>query len=233
MKGTIKILLVEDDPNLSLVLKDYLEMLDYETIVCNNGEKAVILFQEEHFDLCLLDVMLPLKDGFTVAQEIRAYDKETPIVFLTAKNQDKDRIAGFKAGCDDYITKPFSTEELSLRIEAILKRCKRLDKLNNEIQIFHIGEYIFNCNEKTLIHANETIKLTKKESNLLRLLCLYKNRLLPREYALREVWGESNYFIGRSMDVFITKLRKYLKHDPKILIINIHSNGFKLEVETD
>lgn len=233
MKGTIKILLVEDDPNLSLVLKDYLEMLDYETIVCNDGEKAVILFQEEHFDLCLLDVMLPLKDGFTVAQEIRAYDKETPIVFLTAKNQDKDRIAGFKAGCDDYITKPFSTEELSLRIEAILKRCKRLDKLNNEIQIFHIGEYVFNCNEKTLIHANETIKLTKKEANLLRLLCLYKNRLLPREYALREVWGESNYFNGRSMDVFITKLRKYLKHDPKISIINIHSNGFKLEVETD
>jgi len=233
MNGHIKILLVEDDPNLSLVLKDYLEMLDYNTVVCGDGAKASFLLQEEHFDLCLFDVMLPVKDGFTLVKEIREYDKETPIIFLTAKNLDKDRIEGFKAGCDDYITKPFSTEELSLRIEAILKRCKRLDKLNNEVQTFSIGEYAFNFNDKTLIHTSETVKLTKKEANLLRLLCLYKNRLLPREYALREVWGESNYFIGRSMDVFITKLRKYLKHDSKISIINIHSNGFKLEVETD
>lgn len=232
-KAKQKILLVEDDPNLSSVLKDYLEMLGYETVLASDGEKGYQCFIEQDFDLCVLDVMMPLKDGFTLATEIRQQDEGIPIVFLTAKGLKEDRIFGFRAGCDDYITKPFSSEELSLRIEAILRRCDR--QLNgsgkDNDELFQIGKFSFDPKNMLLRSGKAERTLTRKEAALLRLLCVNKNQLLTREDALMNIWGDDDYFIGRSMDVFITKLRKYLKDDPDISISNIHGTGFKLEVK--
>ncbi len=230
MEAKAKILLVEDDANLSLVLKDYLEMLGYETLLRKDGEEGLQAFKEEEFNLCILDVMMPKKDGFTLAQDIRELDKDVPIIFLTAKTLKEDRITGFKMGCDDYITKPFSTEELSLRIEAILKRCVLQFKHESVPKIFEIGKYRFE-HENMLLHFEKTERtLTRKEAALLKLLCKNKNQLLTRDFALKQIWGSNDYFIGRSMDVFIAKLRKMLNQDPNIAIKNIHGTGFKLEI---
>jgi two-component system, OmpR family, response regulator len=226
-----RILLAEDDLNLSAVLKDYLEMLDYEVVLCSNGEEGVRAFDIGNFQLLLLDVMMPVKDGFTMAEEIRRKNEQIPIIFITAKSFKEDKIKGFQVGCDDYITKPFSTEELSLRIKAILRRCETnsTDNFKESSRIFKLGMYIFDYTNLTLTLNEETITLTRKEADLLKLLCEHENRVLKREVALNEIWGRDNYFIGRSMDVFITKLRRYLKDDSDISIRNIHGTGFKLE----
>lgn len=231
MSENIKILLVEDDPNLSLVLQDYLEMLGYDIKLCKDGEEGLKAFKRRKYDLCIFDIMMPKKDGFSLAEDIRHVDDRIPIIFLTAKSLKEDRIKGFQIGCDDYITKPFSTEELSLRIKAILKRCQ-ID-LENETKesIFHLGIFTFDSDNMLLKTEDSEQNLTRKEAGLLKLLCINKNQLLSREYALKTVWGENDYFIGRSMDVFIAKLRKYLKSDPNISITNIHGTGFKLEIE--
>lgn len=225
-----RILLVEDDPNLSAVLCDYLEMLEYETTLSANGEDGLMKFNEGRFDLCLLDVMLPRMDGYSLAAEIRQINEQMPIVFLTARGQNDDRIAGFKAGCDDYITKPFSSEELALRIEAILKRCMHRE-LRQAGNVINLGKYKFDATNLLLTINDDEQNLTPKEAALLRLLCHYRNSLLPRDTALKEIWGDSDYFIGRSMDVFIARLRKYLRHDPSVVIQNVHGSGFKLEVK--
>lgn len=232
-KSKTKILLVEDDPNLSMVLQDYLEMLGYEIYLAHDGNEGYRLYKTKSFDLCILDVMMPKKDGFTLAEEIRSENTHIPIIFLTAKSLKEDRIKGFQAGCDDYITKPFSTEELSLRITAILRRTQvnLLSSIGGEDDIYMIGKYRFNFQNMTLSLGDKEKVLTRKEAGLLKLLCLYRNNLLQREVALKAVWGENDYFIGRSMDVFITKLRKYLKEDPNISITNVHGTGFKLEVK--
>ena len=230
---TAKILLVEDDPNLSMVIKDYLEMLDYDVTLCKDGEEGLTEFTNGNYDLVILDVMMPKKDGFMVAEDIRKFDEQTPIIFLTAKSLKEDRIKGFKVGCDDYIAKPFSTEELSMRIKAIMKRCLMAKNggANHEQKIFGIGTYTFDYGNMLLKTDNIEKPLTRKEAALLKLLCIYENKLLTRETALKSVWGDDDYFIGRSMDVFITKLRKHLKDDPKIHITNVHGAGFKLEVD--
>jgi len=227
-----KILFVEDDPNLSIILKDYLEMIGYEVDHAKDGVEGLQLYHQKTYNLLILDVMMPKKDGFTLAKEIREKDDKTPIIFLTAKNLKEDRIKGFLTGCDDYITKPFNTEELSLRIKAILKRCeadRQFIKKADE-DIFTIGSFTFNADTMILSGTDGDRKLTKKENALLKLLCENVNMLLTRETALEIVWGENDYFIGRSMDVFITKLRKYLRPDPNIRIANVHGIGFRLEV---
>jgi len=231
MEDKSRILLVEDDANLSMVLKDYLEMLGYETILRNDGEEGLQAFKEFEFNLCILDVMMPRKDGFQLAKDIREISKEVPLIFLTAKTLKEDRIAGFKMGCDDYITKPFSTEELSLRISAILKRCELQYHPQKAPEVFQLGSIQFDHKNMLLIHEKKEYTLTRKESALLSLLAINKNQLVERDYALKKVWGSSDYFIGRSMDVFIAKLRKLLKMDPNIAITNVHGTGFKLEVE--
>jgi DNA-binding response OmpR family regulator len=229
---TPKILLVEDDPNLSLVLQDYLEMMSYDITLCRNGMEGLQTFKNGNFNLCILDIMMPIMDGFTLAEEIKKLDESIPIVFLTAKSLKEDRIRGFRLGCDDYIMKPFSTEELSLRIQAILKRC--MAQSNGEVKeeepIYQIGKYVFDHRNMLLKLDNNERVLTRKENALLKLLYENRNQLLPRDVALKSVWGNDDYFIGRSMDVFIAKLRKYLKEDPTIYITNVHGTGFKLEI---
>lgn len=228
-----KILLVEDDPNLSFVIQDYLEMLDYSTTVCKDGVEGLTEFTKNTYDLVLLDVMMPKKDGFSVAEDIRKFDDLTPIIFLTAKSLKEDRIKGFQAGCDDYISKPFSTEELSLRIKVILKRCVAVTSaiLSDVPQNFVLGDYTFDQTNMQLTYKDKTKSLTRKEVALLKLLCINKDKLLTREVALKSIWGDDDYFIGRSMDVFISKLRKHLKEDPRISITNVHGTGFKLEIK--
>ena len=231
-KQITKILLVEDDLNLRIVLKDYLEMLGYEVHIAVDGEEGYRCFLEKKPNLCILDVMMPKKDGFTLSREIRNIDQLVPIVFLTAKGLKEDRIEGFRTGCDDYITKPFSSEELSLRLEAILRRCalRQENGIRADEEIFQIGHFTFDSKNMTLQIGDHQRILTRKEASLLRMLCLHKNTLLRREEALLSVWGDDDYFIGRSMDVFIAKLRKYLKDDPDIAIQNVHGTGFKLQV---
>lgn len=230
----LSILLVEDDPNLSMVLQDYLEMLEYKTHHCKDGEEGLLEFGRNKFDLIILDVMMPKMDGFTLADEIRKVDDVTPIIFLTAKSLKEDRIRGFQAGCDDYISKPFSTEELKMRIKAILKRCQNSNGFHEpEQKEFEIGSFCFDHVNMILKQGDLEQSLTRKEAALLKLLCIYKDKLLSRETALKSIWGDDDYFIGRSMDVFISKLRKYLKADPQIQITNVHGTGFKLEVRED
>lgn len=224
----IRILLVEDDPNLSEVLTDYLEMLKYEVTCAEDGEKGFQAFRQNTFDLCILDVMLPRLDGFTLAGKIRKINRTIPVIFLTARGSSDDRVTGFKAGCDDYISKPFSSEELSLRIEAILRRCT--PKAANS-DSYRIGIYLFDSRNLELSSAGGKQTLTQKEAALLQVLCRNMNNLVTREAALTQVWGGDDYFSGRSMDVFITKLRKYLKDDPNVAIVNVHGSGFKLEVK--
>lgn len=223
-------LLVEDDENLGIVLKDFLEMEGYSVTHCSNGKAGLEAFQQTSFILTILDVMLPVMDGFTLAENIRKINKNTPLIFLTAKSLKADKIRGFKTGADDYITKPFSTEELMLRINALLRRfVNSPNELAN--QIFTFGKYRFDFTEQTLHLGKKEKVLTRKEAEVLKMLCLYKNRLLKRETALTEIWGENDYFMGRSMDVYITKLRKLLRDDPGISIVNVHNSGFKLIVE--
>jgi DNA-binding response OmpR family regulator len=231
-----KILFVEDDPNLSMILQDYLEMIGYHVTHAGDGEKGLELYSKGKYDLLILDVMMPKKDGFTLAEDIRKRNASIPIIFLTAKNMKEDRIRGFQTGCDDYVTKPFSTEELNLRIKAIMKRCMTIEGSipeDEENEVFDIGKFRFDCTNMLLISGEGERRLTRKETSLLRLLCLNMNNLLPRDVALETIWGENDYFIGRSMDVFITKLRKYLKDDPDVRITNVHGIGFKLEVKNE
>lgn len=233
MDNNARILFVEDDVNLGSLVEEYLNMLGYHTTLAIDGDEGFRLFRSQSFDLCILDVMLPKKDGFTLASEIRELNEIVPVIFLTARGHNDDRIKGFKAGCDDYITKPFSSEELALRIEAILKRCGfnsngKNGKNNEKIPI---GKYQFDPFNQQLIFDGTVQNLTVKENALLKALCMNMNNLLPRDKAQVEVWGTSDYFIGRSMDVFITKLRKYLSHDQDVAIMNVHGAGFKLEVK--
>jgi len=222
----IRILLAEDDENLGLLLKEYLEVKGYETALFTDGDHAYKGFVTDHFDLCLLDVMMPVKDGFTLAREIRQLNSDIPIVFLTAKSMKEDVIEGFRTGADDYITKPFSMEELLFRIEAILRRTKGSETDNQ--QELQIGKYIFDTKKQELRLGDKVQKLTTKESELLRLLYNHRNQILERNFALRTIWMDDNYFNARSMDVYITKLRKYLKDDPSVEIINIHGKGYRL-----
>lgn len=219
-----KILLAEDDENLGPLLKDYLLVKSYETDLVTNGEEAYKMFHKKPYDLCILDIMMPVKDGLTLAKEIRMINSDIPIIFLTAKSLKDDVLEGFKTGADDYITKPFSMEELIYRIEAILRRTRK----DSNKHIFTIGKYTFDSNKQILQFDNNIQKLTTKESELLRLLCQNKNQILERNYALKAIWIDDNYFNARSMDVYITKLRKYLQDDPSIEILNIHGKGFKL-----
>ncbi len=232
----VKILLVEDDLNLGDVLRDYLELQEYEVERALDGAEGLEQFMAHTFDLLILDVMLPRKDGFTLAKEIRVMNPHVPIIFLTARGQMEDRITGFKAGCDDYISKPFSSEELELRISAILRRSRQPGDAAKQEEllsdgVFALGKYTFDLTNHQLRIADKRISLTTKEVELLRVLYSHKNQLITREKTLKAVWGSDNYFIGRSMDVFITKLRKYLKDDPDISIVNVHGTGFRLEVK--
>lgn len=228
----INLLLVEDDANLSMVLRDFLEITGYNCEVATDGKEGLKLFLKNSFDMCILDIMMPKMDGFTLAAEIRKKNPGIPIIFLTAKSLKEDRLKGFQQGCDDYITKPFSTEELSMRIKAILRRCmrKEIPELKDSPR-FIIGKYTFDVENMQLIDNDKKQSLTRKEAALLKLLCEFKNRLLPRDMALNMLWGDADYFAGRSMDVFIARLRKYLKDDPHVAIINVHGTGFRLEVE--
>lgn len=231
MKEKIKILLVEDDYNLGFVIQDKLKENGFDVILCTDGVEGLKKFGEQSFQMCIFDVMMPKKDGFTLARDIRKVNKSVPILFLTAKNQTEDKIEGFKAGGDDYLTKPFSTEEFLLRVQAILKRVN-LVKEEESPKDFKLGSIIFDTENFVLKYASgESQSLTKKEARILQLLVQNMNKVLPRDIVLNTVWGQDDYFVGRSLDVFITKLRKYLKEDPKVSITNIHGVGFKLAVE--
>jgi DNA-binding response OmpR family regulator len=222
----IKLLVVEDDPNLGQILSDYLRLKEYDPTLCIDGEIGLETFKTGQFDLCLLDIMMPKKDGISLAKDIRLLNKDIPIIFLTAKSLKEDTIDGFRAGADDYITKPFSMEELLLRIHAVLRRSLKGEKHQNTI--FKFGESTFDYDKQTLNIKDQRIKLTNKESQLLRLLCQNMNEVLDRSAALKMIWRDDSYFNARSMDVYIAKLRKYLKPDESISIITIHGEGFKL-----
>lgn len=231
MKNSINILVVEDDPNLGNLLAEYLRAKGYNTELAADGEKGYQTWssKKDYFDFLILDVMLPLKDGFTLAKEIRLVDETVPILFLTAKSMKEDTLKGFKSGADDYMTKPFSMEELIMRIKAILRRSGS-DNKEDETNLYPLGKYAFDSLQRTLTLGPDKQKLTTKESDLLRLLCKNKNDVMERNSALKAIWGDDNYFNGRSMDVYIAKLRKYLKKDENIEIINVHGKGFKLLV---
>ncbi|MFN5147461.1 MAG: response regulator transcription factor [Flavobacteriia bacterium] len=225
----IKILLVEDDTNLGFVISDQLRTDGYQVTLCTDGAEGFKKFNEETFHLCIFDVMMPKKDGFSLAKDIRKINNEIPILFLTAKSMTEDKVEGFKSGGDDYLTKPFSTEELQLRISALLKRVNIAADVPDESSI-KLGDYIFDTLNFKLKHANFEKTLTKKEAQILKILCKFKNQVVARDIVLNAVWGQDDYFVGRSLDVFITKLRKYFKEDSTITITNIHGIGFKLEV---
>lgn len=223
-----KVLLVEDDPNLGSLLKEYLEAKGYSTVLATNGKQGYDVFSKDKFGICILDVMMPIKDGITLAKEIRAIDANIPIVFLTAKSMKEDAIEGFSVGADDYITKPFSMEELLLRIKAILRRTDNKTIKNSDQEEFVVGKYKFDYKHQILDLKGVQQKLTTKEAELLKLLCLHANDVLDRNFALKSIWNDDNYFNGRSMDVYIAKLRKYLKEDAAVELINVHGKGFKL-----
>jgi DNA-binding response OmpR family regulator len=225
-----KILLVEDDVNLGSILSEFLGLKKFNVDLCKDGEDGFEKFKTNEYDLCLLDVMMPLKDGFTLAKEIRSINKSIPIIFLTAKSMQNDKIEGLKLGADDYITKPFNTEELLLRMNAILKRSSNGNSYR-KTKPQNVGKYIFDYSKRELTYKRVVQSLTYKEAELLRLLCENKNHILRRELALKEIWSEETYFTSRSMDVYITKLRNYLKNDKSIVIENVHGVGFKLLVE--
>jgi DNA-binding response OmpR family regulator len=226
----IKILLAEDDVNLGLVISDQLRMDGYKVSLCMDGVEALQCFNEHHFHLCIFDVMMPKKDGFTLAKDIRNLNSDIPILFLTAKSMLEDKTKGFNSGGDDYLTKPFSVEELQLRIKALLKRVN-LQSEQVEDKVVSIGEYTFDMENYTLERKGVKKNLTKKEAHILKVLFKFKNQVVPREVILNAVWGQDDYFIGRSFDVFITKIRKYLKDDPQIKLTNIHGVGFKFEID--
>jgi len=222
-----KILLAEDDANLGQLLRNYLNIKNFETTLAVNGREALEAFVKNDFDICILDIMMPEIDGITLAKEIRKSRPEIPVIFLTARNQKEDVIEGFRTGADDYVTKPFSMEELLYRIEAIMRRVNEpggQKKLDN----YKIGEYSFDTLKQLLVIKGQTMKLTTKESELLELLCRHRNEIMERNFALKAIWTDDNYFNARSMDVYITKLRKYLKKDPAVKILNVHGKGYKL-----
>jgi DNA-binding response OmpR family regulator len=229
MSKSIHILLVEDDPNLGFVVKDNLEEHGYTVTHCDDGQRAEEVLQDNTFDLCLFDVMLPKKDGFSLAETLRKTDQHTPIIFLTAKEMQEDKNFGFKIGGDDYITKPFDFDELIFRIEAVLKRSHSTGAPRIKGK-YRLGIFAFDPEELQLTTDTSTIRLTKKEAALLKYLADHLNTPLKREEVLMEIWGDDNYFLGRSMDVYITKLRKYLREDPSIEIANIHGVGFKMSI---
>jgi len=222
------ILFVEDDPALGVVIYDFLQMNGFDVTIADDGYTARDLFQKQKFDLCVLDVMLPGIDGFELARIIRSTNTIIPIVFLTARSMSADRIEGFRLGCDDYIVKPFNSEELILRIRALLKRCGIQSVKQPEQLSYMLGKYVFTPKELMLRSIAGEQPLTRREAELLQFFCEHRNELIPREVIQKAVWGNDDYFIGRSMDVFITRLRKYLKDDDRISIINSHGNGFKL-----
>jgi DNA-binding response OmpR family regulator len=224
-----RILLLEDDANLGAVLAEHLQLNGYEVTLCTDGVQGLKAYADQTYDLCLVDIMMPKKDGFAFAADVRKHDENVPLIFLTARSMKEDRIKGFKVGCDDYITKPFSVEELLLRMQAVLKRCKG-GPSGEPPSVFNIGRYRFDYTRQLLILENTQTKLTPKECDLLRLLCIHMNQTLTRELALREVWDNESYFSGRSMDVFISRLRKYLRDDPAVQILGIHGKGFRLVV---
>lgn len=222
----MRILLCEDDENLGTLLREYLQAKGFDTELCQDGELGFRAFMKNKYDICVLDVMMPKKDGFTLAREIRQLNAEIPIIFLTAKTLKGDILNGFKIGADDYITKPFSMEELVFRIEAILRRVN--GKKNNEATKYQIGSFVFDTQKQTLTRGEDVTKLTTKECDLLKLLCEHANEILQRDFALKTIWVDDNYFNARSMDVYITKLRKHLRPDSNVEIINIHGKGYKL-----
>lgn len=225
-----QILLCEDDLNLGLVLKNFLELNDFDVVLERDGRLGLAAFQREKFDICLLDVMMPKMDGFMLAEEIRDINPDIPLFFLSAKSMKEDQIKGYKLGADDYITKPFDSELLLLKIKAILKRNEEQNRELANIE-YDLGKYHFIPKLRELSTADEKHTLSPKENELLKMLCEYKNDLLKRELALKKIWGNDNYFNGRSMDVYIAKLRKYLRDDDQVEIVNIHGDGFKLNVK--
>ncbi|MBQ5644249.1 MAG: response regulator transcription factor [Bacteroidaceae bacterium] len=226
MEEKTRILLCEDEENIGMLLREYLQAKGYYAELCPDGDAGYKAFLKGKFDICVLDVMMPIKDGFTLAQEIRAVDADVPIIFLTQKNMNEDILEGFKIGADDYITKSFSMEVLVARIETILRRVR--GKKYKENAMYKIGRFQFDTQKQVLTIDDVQTKLTTKESELLGLLCAHRNEILQRDYALKTVWSDDNYFNARSMDVYITKLRKHLKADENIEIINIHGKGYKL-----
>ncbi len=225
-----KILLAEDDPNLGELLKDYLELKGkFDVVLCTDGQEGMDAFRKEEFDLCILDVMMPKKDGFSLGKDIRKINQTVPIIYATAKGMMEDKTQAFELGGDDYITKPFRVEELLLRINALLKRASK-DKEEEISDKFEIGDYFFDYTSQIISYKGQQQKLSTKEAELLRLLCLKKNDVLTREEALIKIWHDDNYFTGRSMDVFLSKLRKYLKEDSNVEIVNVHGKGYKLLV---
>lgn len=229
---TQKILLVEDDPCFGSVLKSYLQLSDYEVTLCVNGNEGLEAFRREEFDICLLDVMMPEMDGFTLGKRIREINSSVPFVYITAKSLKEDMKQGYEIGADDYIIKPFDSELLILKIKAILSRCEH-EEVEEKSKIIQIGRFEFNTELRTVTYGEKVIKLTPKEAHLLGLLYRYQDSLLTREKALNEIWGANDYFTARSMDVYITKLRKYFKDDEGVKIENIHGSGFRLVVKEE
>jgi DNA-binding response OmpR family regulator len=222
-----RILLVEDDPSLGFVIKDNLSIKGYDVTLCKDGEEAENSFNQNPYSLCIFDIMLPKKDGFSLARGVREKNKNIPIIFLSAKSMMEDKLEGFQTGADDYITKPFSLDELYCRIEVFLRRTSHQ---NPSSDAFEIGSYNFNYTRLTIAKDGSEKSLTQKEAEVLRILCINRERVLKREEILTQIWGDDDYFMGRSLDVFISKLRKYLKEDPSIQIVNYHGVGFRLEV---
>lgn len=224
-----RILLVEDDPNFGTVLKDYLSLNDYKVTLAKDGLEGLIMFKNDDFDLCILDVMMPRKDGFSLAKDIRSTNSEVPIIFLTARTMKEDVLKGYQSGGDDYLNKPFDSEVLLYKIKAILQRKETEQNIEEDTFEFKIGKFEFNSKLRHLSYdGGEIQKLSPKESKLLKLLATHKNDLMPRELALTKIWRDDNYFTSRSMDVYIAKLRKYLKPDENVEILNIHGEGFRL-----
>jgi DNA-binding response OmpR family regulator len=228
-KEKLNILLAEDDLNLGILLVDYLEAEGFEVKLCKDGEAALKAFQAQEFDLCLLDVMMPKLDGFSLAKAIRLKDKKVPVIFITAKSLKEDKLKGYGLGGDDYITKPFDEEELLWKIKALVRRMPDTKK-ETQAEIIAIGKYTFDWSNQCLSINGQEKRITEKESDILNYLCAHRNKVIRREDLLKDLWGENDYFLGRSLDVFITKIRKYLKEDPQIEIENVFKVGFIFKV---
>ncbi len=228
----MKILLAEDDPNLGTLLQEYLTLKGYPADLARDGDEALNQFVKQEYDLCIFDVMMPKKDGFTLAKEIRQANADIPIIFLTAKAMKEDTLQGFRLGGDDYLTKPFNMEELVARMEAILRRSQKNEQKDQKSnRIFQIGNLTFDAERQTLTHGEESQKLTSREAELLKIFCQHLGQPLSRSYILKAIWGDDSYFNARSMDVYLTKIRKYLRPDERIQLINLHGEGFKMIVD--